>query len=279
MRVHRTRTELRIECNGTATHAIGRPPRPRRRVLHGVGMPTPGVPAALDPRKPPPTEVFPAPVALHRGRAASTVAWICLAAFAGLFGLVKARRSDAVDLAVTLKLQHNRHPLLERLMSLVSWPGFPPQSRLIPPIGIGFLFLLSLPVEAAFLVAAWGTSLLSTVVKSLVSRPRPIAGEQLRVVVAPLGGSSFPSGHVLSYVGLYGFAAYLAEVLIRPMALRRTVVGALLGLVALVGPSRIQQGHHWFTDVTASYLLGTSYVVAVAALYRRVKARRARVKA
>jgi diacylglycerol kinase (ATP) len=85
--------------------------------------------------------------------------------------------------------------------------------------------------------------LLSTVVKSLVSRPRPVAGEQLRVVVAPLGGSSFPSGHVLSYVGLYGFAAYLAEVLIRPIALRRTVVGALLGLVALVGPSRIQQGH------------------------------------
>jgi undecaprenyl-diphosphatase len=116
-------------------------------------------------------------------------------------------------------------------------------------------------------------------VKSLVRRQRPIAGEKLRVVVAPLGGSSFPSGHVLTYVGFYGFAAYLAEVLIRPVALRRAVVGALLGLVALVGPSRIQQGHHWFTDVTASYLLGTSYVVGLAALYRRMKAHRAQVRA
>jgi undecaprenyl-diphosphatase len=239
----------------------------------------PSIPAAIDPRKPPPAQVFPAPVAVHRGRTASTVAWACLIGFAALFGLVKARRSDALDLAVTLRLQANRHALLDRLMGLVSWPGFPPQSRVIPPLGVGLLILLSLPIEAVFLVAAWGAALLSTVVKSLVRRQRPIAGEKLRVVVAPLGGSSFPSGHVLTYVGFYGFAAYLAEVLTRPVVLRRAVVGALLGLVALVGPSRIQQGHHWFTDVTASYLLGTSYVVGLAALYRRMKAHRAQVRA
>jgi membrane-associated phospholipid phosphatase len=241
--------------------------------------PTPHVPAALDPRQPPPPEVFPASVAVRRSRTASTFAWAGLIGFVGLFGLVKARRSDALDLAVTLRLQANRHVLLDRVMGLVSWPGFPPQSRVIPPIGIGLLFLLSLPLEAAFLVAAWGASLMSTVVKAFVQRPRPFANEKLRVVVAPLGGSSFPSGHVLTYVGFYGFGAYLAEVLVRPVVLRRTIVGALLGLVALVGPSRIQQGHHWFTDVTASYLLGTSYVVGLAALYRRVKARRAQVHA
>jgi len=195
-----------------------------------------------------------------------------------MFGLVRARRSEALDLAVTLQLQANRHPMIERLMRIVSWPGFPPQSRLIPPLGILALLAARLRVEAAFLVAAWGTSLLSTVVKAAIRRPRPVAGEKLRVVVAPLGGSSFPSGHVLSYVGLYGFAAYLAEVLVRPVMLRRAIVGTLVGLVALVGPSRIQQGHHWFTDVTASYLLGTSYVVALAALYRRVTAHRAEVR-
>ena len=257
---------------------VGAMPRPT--VTRPAALPSPPpIPAALDPRKPPPPEVFPAPIAIRRSRTASTIAWACLIGFAALFGLVKARRSDALDLAVTLRLQSNRHALLDRVMGLVSWPGFPPQSRVIPPIGIALLFLLSLPVEAAFLVAAWGASLLSTVVKSLVGRQRPVAGDKLHVVVAPLGGSSFPSGHVLTYVGFYGFAAYLAEVLVRPVALRRTIVGALLGLVALVGPSRIQQGHHWFTDVSASYLLGTSYVVGIAALYRRVKAHRARVKA
>jgi membrane-associated phospholipid phosphatase len=244
-----------------------------------AAMPQATLPATMDPRQPPPPEVFPTPVTVRRGRTASMVAWLGLLGFAGLFALVRAKRSAALDLAITLKLQGRRHPLVERGMAAVSWPGFPPQSRLIPPVAIAGLLALRLRVEAAFLVGAWGTALLSTVLKAFVRRPRPIAGEQLRVVVAPLGGSSFPSGHVLSYVGFYGFLAYLAGVLVRPVALRRALVGAFLGLVALVGPSRIHQGHHWFTDVTASYLLGTSYVVVLAALYRRVKAARAAIRA
>jgi undecaprenyl-diphosphatase len=103
-------------------------------------------------------------------------------------------------------------------------------------------------------------------------RPRPVAGTDLRVVAAPLGGSSFPSGHVITYVGTYGFLAYLVQTLVRPAGPRRTVVAALVGLLALVGPSRIYQGHHWPTDVSASYLLGTSYLVGLTALYRRIKA-------
>ena len=44
--------------------------------------------------------------------------------------------------------------------------------------------------------------------------------------------------------------------------------------IALVGPSRIYLGHHWFTDVLASYLLGSSYVVVLSSLYRRALGRR-----
>jgi membrane-associated phospholipid phosphatase len=39
-------------------------------------------------------------------------------------------------------------------------------------------------------------------------------------------------------------------------------------MLALVGPSRIQQGHHWTTDVVASYVLGLAYVLALVQLYR-----------
>jgi undecaprenyl-diphosphatase len=42
-----------------------------------------------------------------------------------------------------------------------------------------------------------------------------------------------------------------------------------LALIVLVGPSRIHQGHHWLTDVVASYLLGISYVAALVAIHRR----------
>jgi undecaprenyl-diphosphatase len=235
------------------------------------------MPDPLTSSQPPPAEVFSAPVTVRRGRAASAVAWLGLLGFGGIFGLVRARRSDALDLAVTIKLQRRRNPLLQEAMRLVSWPGFAPQSRLIPPVIVGLLVAARLRVEALFFVGAWGTTLVASLAKAIMRRPRPVANETLRVVKAKLGGSSFPSGHVISYVGIYGFLAYLVNVLVRPAAIRRAVVGGLLGLVALVGPSRIHQGHHWFTDVTASYLLGTSYVIGLAALYRRVKARRASV--
>jgi undecaprenyl-diphosphatase len=105
-----------------------------------------------------------------------------------------------------------------------------------------------------------------------MNRPRPVAGTDLRVVAAPLGGSSFPSGHVITFVGTYGFLAYLANALIRDPALRWAAVGGLVGMVVLVGPSRIYEGHHWPTDVTASYLLGTTYLIVVVTAYRRAKA-------
>lgn len=218
--------------------------------------------------------VVPARTALVRSRIPTLVGLAGVAGFVALFALVRVGRTAAFDAALTIRIQASRNPALETLMRAVSWPGFPPQSRIIEPLIIGLLLAARLRVEAVGQTLAWGTSLLSTIVKQFMGRPRPVAGTDLRVVAAPLGGSSFPSGHVLTYVGVYGFLAFLAATLVRPIAIRRLLVGFFVGLVGLVGPSRIQQGHHWPTDVTASYLLGTSYLLGVIAIYRRLKGRR-----
>lgn len=224
---------------------------------------------------PPPVVVVPPRVAVRRGRTARLGVWIALAGFGAIFGLVRARRSDAFDLAVTLKFQQRDHPVLHGVMQAVSWPGFPPQSRIIPALIAAGLLVARLPLEAAFALGAWGTALVASAVKTAMRRSRPVAHMDLRVVAAPLGGSSFPSGHTITYVGVYGFLAYLAQTLLRPAAWRRAIVAGLVGLVALVGPSRVHQGHHWFTDVTASYLLGVAYLIGLTGLYRRIKAARA----
>src|SRR5687768_12053862 len=211
-------------------------------------------------------------LALLRGRNGMVLATVALAAFGALFAAVKAKRSDEVDVAITLRLQARQHRSIVELMEAVSWPGFPPQSRLIPPIAIATMFVMRMPTEAAFQLLAWGTGGLSTVVKAFVQRPRPLP-EQVRVVLAPLGGSSFPSGHVLTYVGTYGFMAYIVYTTIRPPHVRWPLSLGLLGLIGLVGPSRIYQGHHWPTDVAASYLLGLTYLIGLMAIYRRVRSR------
>lgn len=217
-------------------------------------------------------EVVPPRLTWLRGRNALLVTGGALGAFGALLAAVRSRRSEAADIAITLRLQARRHRSVALLMEVVSWPGFPPQSRLIPPLAIATMLALRLRTEAAFQFLAWGTALVATVVKGFVHRPRPLP-EQVRVVLVPLGGSSFPSGHVLTYVGVYGFMAVVAYGVIANPTVRWPVSVGLVGLIGFIGPSRIYLGHHWPTDVAASYTLGLAYLVALLAIYRRVKAR------
>ena len=197
-----------------------------------------------------------------------------IAGFAALATLVRRKQVEAVDHEIMVRLQAMRDPRVERAMAFVSWFGFPPQSRVLPPTYAAVLWIARCRLEAVFQLAAWGTALLSTIIKSFMRRPRPVAGKDLRVVAAPLDGSSLPSGHVLTYVGVYGWMAIMADRLIRPLLLRRLIVAALTTLIVAIGPSRIHLGHHWPTDVAASYLLGSSYLAAMLVAYRRLQSRR-----
>lgn len=181
---------------------------------------------------------------------------------------------QALDRSITMRLQAIDDPKFERAMTFVSWFGFPPQSRVLPIVYAAVLWVARFRLEAVFQLAAWGTAILATIVKAFTRRPRPVAGKDIRVSAAALGGSSLPSGHVLTYVGVYGWMTIMADLLIKPPALRRLVVAALTTLIAAIGPSRVYLGHHWPTDVAASYLLGSSYLAGMLVMYRRLKHRR-----
>src|SRR5688572_6813021 len=95
------------------------------------------------------------------------------AAFFGLVALVRGGRTSKVDHTITTKLQAKKAPWFSRLMHLVSWNGFPPQSRILPlaiPAAIAFA---GFPLEALFQLLGWGTSALSGITKFLMRRPRP----------------------------------------------------------------------------------------------------------
>ncbi|HVL22679.1 MAG TPA: phosphatase PAP2 family protein [Thermomicrobiales bacterium] len=219
-----------------------------------------------------PLQFNPDRLARARGTQGFIIAAVAMAAFSVVFVLVRKNRSAATDAAITLRLQKRDHPYFDRLMRIVSWPGFPPQSRLLPPSIAAALWMLGLRVEAVFQLMAWGTGAISFTFKRIMQRPRPSKDHpRIKVAVANIGGTSFPSGHVINYMGVYGFLAFLAHTWIRPTIIRRAVVGFLVSLLSLVGMSRVYLGHHWFTDVVASYLLGTTWLVGLTSIYRRVK--------
>ena len=185
---------------------------------------------------------------------------------------VKTGRTQELDERVTRRIQRIDLPGFGPLMHAVSWAGFPPQSKILPLLIPTAMLSANRPLEAFFQLMGWGTGAISGGIKRTMKRPRPNHPE-IVVAKARLGGSSFPSGHVIIYTGVYGFFAYLAHLHIEFGLLRKAVVGLLAGMVALVGASRIYLGHHFTSDVAVSYLLGTSYLIGLTSAYRCARGR------
>lgn len=193
-------------------------------------------------------------------------------AFGILTFLVKTMPFFAFDLQVTKRLQMIKVPAFSLLMSLISWPGFTPQSMIIAALIILLIYAFGLHWESvSALIGVVISTAINVLVKDLVQRPRPLP--DMVSVFAKLTNYSFPSGHVMYYLSLFGFTWFLAFSLLKP-SLKRTFLLVIFGVpVALVGVSRVYLGEHWASDVIGSYLLGTLLLVATIQIYRWGKTR------
>jgi membrane-associated phospholipid phosphatase len=152
------------------------------------------------------------------------------------------------------------------LMSLVSWPGFGPQNIIIAGLIILVIYGLGLHWEAVMaMIAAVFSTAINVLVKDLIQRARPTA--KLVNVIDILNSYSFPSGHVMFYLGFFGFVGFLAFNLLKPSLKRSLLLALFGGLVILVGASRIYLGEHWASDVLGAYLLGSLTLVAIIQIY------------
>ena len=176
-----------------------------------------------------------------------------------------------IDLVVTRFFQTIELPPFDAIMRGLTWMGFVPQVDLIVALIVSVLFLLGLRWEAlAALFAALGP-VLGSVIKTIVARPRPSA--DLVEVLTRLDTLSFPSGHVLLATTFYGFVVFLSYALLKPGWIRTTLLVFFGAVIALMGPSRIYLGHHWFSDVMGAYVLGSLWLALAIRVYRWGKPR------
>jgi len=78
---------------------------------------------------------------------------------------------------------------------------------------------------------------------------------------------SFPSGHVVGAVVLYGFVWFLVASA-RSRWLRWTVRSVCAAIILLSGFDRVWSGAHWPSDVAAAYALGLALLAALVLAYR-----------
>jgi membrane-associated phospholipid phosphatase len=177
-----------------------------------------------------------------------------------------------IDIAITREFQENQAPWLRYTMIVVSYLGsnFPLFSLLLILTAVIF-WTLRLRLEAIMVVGlSIVSSLLNTLIKLLVARPRPTAS--LVEVIQVASGQSFPSGHVMSYLAFFGLLFSLGIILFRGKRWWRMLLLIIPALfVVLVGPSRIYLGDHWASDVLGAYLIGGVLLGLTLYLYLRLK--------
>lgn len=193
-------------------------------------------------------------------------------AFATLTLLVKTTPSFPIDVQITRALQSLSSPLFSALMDAISWPGFSPQCYLISALILIALYLFGFHWETfAGLFATLLPPIANVIIKETIQRPRPTV--DLVRVLHILDSYSFPSGHVMFYVGFFGFMCFLVYTLLKRSWLRTSLL-ILLGIfIALVGASRIYLGQHWASDVLGAYLLGSLTLIINIWFYRWGKQR------
>jgi undecaprenyl-diphosphatase len=126
--------------------------------------------------------------------------------------------------------------------------------------------------EALFCVSGAGLgAALNRTLKVIIARPRP-AGSLVNIAIT-YEHESFPSGHTVLFVVVFGFLI-LTTCLFAQRAQMRIGLVALFGcLMLLVGVSRIHLGAHWPSDVAGGYLLGFLTLGVMAGFYRRISSR------
>ncbi|MDD4876688.1 MAG: phosphatase PAP2 family protein [Dehalococcoidales bacterium] len=190
---------------------------------------------------------------------------IIFALFITSFGilsfLTNQYTSFTIDTIISQWLRKIDFPGFTSLMETASALG-----AIIPTIitvlGITLVLWFYGKRKEAFFIAALPSiaGLVNYLFKVLIARPRPNGGSL-----------SFPSGHTIYAITLFGLLFYLLPRLIKQSALV-LILRCLLGLIILLmGISRIYLEAHWPSDILGSILLGGFLLTLAITFYHDYK--------
>ncbi len=125
---------------------------------------------------------------------------------------------------------------------------------------IVIILLLSLKKEDGILLglSTITSVVVNTIIKNIIKRPRP---SHLKLIKQ--GGFSFPSGHAMISICVYGMLIYLIQKNITNKKLKLFLTIILLILIASIGLSRIYVGVHYPSDILAGYILAISLLIII----------------
>lgn len=129
----------------------------------------------------------------------------------------------------------------------------------IPVIIIILILMITLTSRKEVILIGLNTILTvgsNQLLKHIICRPRP---DHIRLVTEH--GYSFPSGHSMISICLYGLLIYLVNKKIKNKVLRVILTILLVMIILGIGISRIYVGVHYPSDVLGGYLLSFAILI------------------
>jgi len=193
---------------------------------------------------------------------------LILFVLAELFEEVLEREAFEFDTHFLLWLRQFANPSLDKVMLTITNLGNPSVVVVVVIVSFAILWWRRYFQEAKiFTIACLGAFILNRGLKLLFSKPRPELWPQLITEES----FSFPSGHALGSLVLYGLLAYLLAM--HYPRFSKFIYGVAVIAIAFIGISRLYLGVHWPTDVIAGYGVGFLWLMMCITMLKLQKLR------
>jgi undecaprenyl-diphosphatase len=188
----------------------------------------------------------------------TSLAFILVALFVKYSQLFSGLNLSVLDYLQSVRTHH-----ADQFMVVISLLASGPSAAVISLVVLVGLLLKRHWIAAGhWLVAVGLAGIAKEVIKPVMAIVRP------QVVSLPPDSFSFPSGHTLGAVVIYGLlASFIARELKPKYSWLIYFIASILFI--LVGLSRLYLGVHWFTDILGSLFLGGVIVGSVRLFYAR----------
>lgn len=169
----------------------------------------------------------------------------------------------ALDTIVAHFFLNLRTPLLTQAFEFITMLGAPITATFITLIAALIIYKKHRTYLIPLLTTSISAGLTIYITKILLHRQRPLDA------LVTEKSFSFPSGHSLISMALYGLLIYIICLNFEKKSQKITIISIGTIIILLIGISRLYLGVHYFSDVLGGYIIGSIWLAGGIMMLRK----------
>lgn len=200
---------------------------------------------------------------------------VSLIGFSFMAILISGHHILAFDSTIISFVQGLETPSLTAIMKLFTFIGSADSILVIALIVMFFLYIVlhHRSELVFFIIVIIGAGYLNGILKSFFHRARPDLHRLIEI-----GGYSFPSGHAMSAMAVYGALAFLLWRHISTRFGRSLLIIFSTIMIFMIGISRVYLGVHYPSDIIGGYFASGFWLATAIWFYQKYKEKRYKSK-